>query len=74
MATDMVFFKIFIVFWCNMSCLLKIEENSQEGSANSLFSGCYFKTMHCLAHRGLLKSELTQQQVEIFSGDDIKAF
>ena len=36
MATDMVFFKIFIVFWCNMSCLLKIEENSQEGSANSL--------------------------------------
>jgi hypothetical protein len=30
--------------------------------------------MHCLAHCGLLKSELTQQQVEIFSGDVIKAF
>jgi hypothetical protein len=30
--------------------------------------------MHYLAHCGLLKTELTQQQVEIFSGDVIKAF
>jgi hypothetical protein len=48
MATDLVFFKIFISFWCNMSCLLKIGKNSQEASANSLFSGFYFKTMHYL--------------------------